>query len=116
MSKKPLMMAFDEKGNLYESIRPWMSNNPNYIIKMEEAKDFTDTLEFMKVEDYYRGASRIRFKSVSNDREFTMYLDDFGALVKVRAFNNNQVVGTFRFAKRGTSQAIKLIIENPATP
>lgn len=114
MSKKTLIMSFDDKGNLYPSIRPWMQNHPSYVIKTEEARDFTDTMEYDHLYDAYRGAARVKLVSSVTGRSYTMFLDDFDKVIKAKRFDNNQINGTFRFIKHGSSQAISLILENDA--
>jgi len=115
MAKKPLTIWFDDKGNLLDQVRPWM-HNPQYgrNLKSEEGKDFNDTMMYVRLTDYGRNAARCDVKSASTGREYSMFLDDFHEVIKHGKFINNEINGTFRFVKKGSGQAIKLVI--PETP
>lgn len=101
---KPLTMHFDNDGNL--TLAAWRG------VRTEIAKDFQDRLEFLKL-DSGLGVARVHFQSTLTGRKYSMFIDDFNELILAKKFIDNQVEGTFRFIKRGQSQAIKLILEKP---
>ena len=110
---KVLTVWFDDKGNLLTSAKKWQISVSNG--KSEVAKDFADIFEYRRM-DSGLGVARAYFKSLQTNREYSMFIDDFDALIKAKKFINNQIQGMFRFIKRGQSQAIKLILEKPSTP
>lgn len=103
--KKPLIIWFDDKGNLLDRSYKW-NHSSN---KSEEARDFSERLEFVKFDSY--GAGRADFKSISTGRHFGMFFDDFEDVIKNHLFNDNVIEGTFKFVKKGVAQGIKLIIQ-----
>lgn len=111
MAKKPLTIWFDDKGNLLDQVRPWM-HNPQYgrNLKSEEAKDFDDRMIYVRLVDYSRNASRVDLKSASTGREYSMFLDDFDQVIKKGKLVGLEIVGKFRFVKKGSGQAIKLVL------
>ena len=112
MSKSPLKIAFDDKGNLVDQVTSWMMNPAsNYVLKFEDAKNFQDELLYEKIVDYSRGAARVYFRSVSSGRRYSMFATDFHDVIKAKAFVDNKVLGEFKMVKRGSAQAIVLIIE-----
>lgn len=111
MSRKPLVIWFDDKGNMLShgyGGHPQYAAQNNY--KSEEAKDFDDILEFSDIYDYARGAARVHFVSIGSGRKYSMFVDEFSKLIKAKQFITNRVEGTFRFVKRGTAQSIKLVL------
>lgn len=104
---KPLVMGFDSRGNL--ELRSWD------CAQTEIAKDFEDHFQYLKM-DNGTGVSRVYWKSIRTGREYSMFISDFDEIILAKAFVNNQITGTFRFVKRGQSQAIKLILEPAAKP
>lgn len=110
---KTLTVWFDDKGNLLESAKQWQIKRSNG--KSETGRDFDDHFEYLRM-DSGLGTARAYFKSTATNREYSMFFDDFDDVIKAKQFINNQIVGKFRFVKRGQSQAIKLILEKPATP
>ncbi len=111
MSKKPLTIWFDDKGNMLDQIRPWMLQPQNgRNLKSEEGKDFDDRMLYVRLIDYGRNAARLELKSASSGREYSMFLDDFHEVIKAGLFTNNVIDGTFRFVKKGSGQAIKLVL------
>ncbi|MGE3320552.1 MAG: hypothetical protein AB7I18_14785 [Candidatus Berkiella sp.] len=112
MSKKPLKIAFDDKGNLIDQVTSWMLNpQSNYVLKFEDAQNFKDELVYSKIVDYSRGSARVYFKSAVSGRKYSMFVTDFDDVIKAEAFQNNRITGEFRFVKRGSAQAVVLIIE-----
>jgi hypothetical protein len=111
MAKKPLVIWFDDKGNMLDQVRPWMFQpNSGRNCKSEEGKDFDDRMDYVRLIDYGRNAARLELKSASTGREYSMFLDDFHEVIKHNKFLNNQIEGTFRFVKKGSGQAIKLVL------
>lgn len=109
MANKPIKISFDEKGNLYPQMYPWMKSNSRYIIKEEDNYTFKDTLEYS---DYFTprgGDTHICFVSKLTGRKFNMFMRDFSQILKQGKCNGNIVEGSFTFVKRGSSQGIKLI-------
>lgn len=118
MAKKLLTIWFNDKGNLVSVVRPWMlSGGNNYNLKSEEGKDFSDRMEYVKVSDGgTSSAARLHLKSTMSGREYSMYLDDFHDVIMAKLFVDNHIEGDFRFVKKGTSQAIKLILPSHSKP
>lgn len=115
MSKKQLTIWFDDKGNMLTQasyINP--SNASQYNYKSEEAKDFDDSMEYVEIREYTRKSTRIHLKSGTSGRKYSMFIEDFDLIVKANKFVNNRIEGTFQFIKRGSGQAIKLVL--PKTP
>lgn len=113
MAKKQLLVWFDDKGNMLDqsASASWASS---YGYKSEDAKDFDDRMEYTNLHEFRRKSGRVYFKSVTTGRQYTMYLDDFNALIKEKRFNNNQIEGKFHFVKRSSGQAIQLVLkDNP---
>jgi hypothetical protein len=112
VSKKLLKIAFDDKGNLVEQITRWMLNPAsNYVLKYEDAQNFKDELVYEKIIDYSRGAARVYLKSAVSGRQYSMFVSDLHDVIKAEAFQNNRIIGEFKFVKRGSAQAVVLIIE-----
>lgn len=110
MSKKALTIWFDDKGNMLTQAGSWTINQATrYNYKSEEAKDFDDDMEYVSIHEY-RNSARVEFKSVNSGRRYSMFASDFNKVVLARQFNNNRVEGTFRFIKKGSGQAVKLVL------
>jgi hypothetical protein len=110
VSKKgPLLIWFDQRGNMLDQAYGNSSWASNYGYKSEEAKDFDDQMEVIKIKEYRRKNSRILLKSTTSGREYTMYVDDFNALLDKKRVHNLQIQGTFHFIKKSSGQAIKLL-------
>ena len=111
MSKKgPLLVWFDASGNLLEQS---YGNSPYYTnqgYKSEEAKDFDDQMEVVKIREYRRKNTRVLLKSTTTGRQYTMYADDFNVLLEKKAVQNLIVQGTFHFIKKSSGQAVKLVL------
>jgi hypothetical protein len=110
MAKKPLTIWFDDKGNLLDQVRPWM-HNPQYgrVPKSEEGKDFDDRMIYVRLHDG-RHAARCDVKSATTGREYSMFLSDFHDIITHGRLINGEIQGTFRFVKKGSGQAIKLVL------
>lgn len=107
MSKGPLTIWFDDKGNMltYSSYTA-----PHNTHKSEVAKDFDDRMRFVKIEEYRRKNTRVVIKSVTTGREYSMFTNDFNAAVKANQFIDSYLEGTWRFIKRSSGQAIILLL------
>lgn len=109
MSKKgPLLMWFDATGNLLEQAYNWQNNTYGY--KSEEAKDFDDQMELIKIKEYRRKNTRVLLKSTTTGRQYTMYSDDFNVLLEKKQVQNLTIQGTFHFIKKSSGQAVKLVL------
>jgi hypothetical protein len=112
VSKKILSIAFDDKGNLIDQVTRWMlSPHSNYVLKYEDAQNFKDELVYDRIVDYSRGSARVYLQSANSGRKYSMFVTDFHDVIKAEAFQNNRIIGEFRFVKRGSAQAVTLIIE-----
>lgn len=111
MSKKPLLMWFDQNGNLLEQSygTSYSSYHTNQGHKTEEAKDFDDQMEFIKIKEYRRKNTRVLLKSTTTGRQYTMYSDDFNLLLEKKMVHNLLIQGTFHFIKKSSGQAVKLV-------
>ena len=118
MSKKQLMIWFDDKGNMLADAQSFTDMqryatqiiSPFYTYKFEEAKDFDDELEFVKIQDYRRGNARVYLKSVVSNRTYSMFIDNFNEVILAHRFTNNRIAGTFHFSKKGAAQTIILVL------
>jgi len=112
MAKKQLVIWFDSKGNMLDQgayNATWASN---YGYKSEDAKDFDDQMEFVKIQEFHQKSGRAYFKSTTTGRHYTMYLDDFTKLINAHQFINNRIEGTFQFLKKSSGQAVRLVLPN----
>lgn len=110
MSKKgPLTIWFDQNGNMLDQgvyNAAWASN---YNYKSEEAKDFDDSMEVIKLQEYRRKNTRVVLQSVISGRKYSMYVDDFNLLLQKKRVHNLLIEGTFRFIKKSSGQAVQLL-------
>ncbi|NJO03870.1 MAG: hypothetical protein HC880_21315 [Bacteroidia bacterium] len=114
MSKKPLTIWFEQNGDLSEhSVVAHLAAQYGY--KSEEAKDFDDQMEYLNLSEFRRRSGRVYFKSVTTGRKYSMYLDDFNAIIKANRFNDKKIEGTFHFVKRSSGQAIQLVLPKDKT-
>lgn len=114
MSKKgPLMIWFDQNGNLLEQAYGNSSYYANQGYKSEEAKDFDDSMEVIKLQEYRRKNTRVLLQSVISGRKYTMYADDFNTLLEKKKVHNLLIEGTFHFVKKSSGQAVKLVLPTP---
>lgn len=116
MSKKALIIWFDDKGRLLNDAGSFVdmtgrTTNWKATYTHEEAKDFDDLMDFLQISDYYRGHARVSLKSVVTGRTYTMFASDFNDVIVEKRFTNNQIKGTFRFMKKGQAQTIRLLSE-----
>lgn len=110
MSKKAFTMWFDKKGNLLSRPTDYCKKQTN--AKSEEGKDFKDSMNFLQVVDGGQSsAGRVWFISDTTGRAYSMFIDDFDLAIRSKSFINNQIKGTFKFVKRGQSQAIALVLD-----
>jgi hypothetical protein len=111
VSKKALIIWFNDKGDMLEQALPtYYQRNPTYAqYKSEEAKDFDDQMEFVKIHDWAHGNARAVFKSTVTGREYSMYIQEFNKLLEEKKLIDLRIEGTFSYLKRGSGQAIKLI-------
>lgn len=112
MSKKPLVVWFDQNGNLLEQgyTSGYSTYYSNQGYKSEEAKDFDDQMEFIKIKEYRRKNTRVLLKSTTTGRQYTMYSDDFNVLLEKKQVHNLLIQGTFHFIKKSSGQAVKLVL------
>lgn len=108
MSKKELIVWFDDKGNLLDKASKWSISYPGF--KSESAKNFDDILEFSSIKDYDQGVSRVTLFSKNTNRKYSMFATDFSDVIKSRLFIDNQIKGTFQFIKKGRAQSIRLVL------
>ena len=108
MSKKPLTIWFEQNGDMLDQGYTYTNNAYGY--KSEEAKDFDDQLEMIKLQEYYKKNTRIILKSTTTGRKYSMFVDDFNAALDKKKFIDLRLEGTFRFIKKGSGQAIKLVL------
>lgn len=112
MSKKPLVMWFDQDGNLSEHIIvPHLAAQYGY--KSEEAKDFTDTMKVLKIQEYRRRSARVQLQSVTTGRKYSMYIDGFNKVLEKGHLQNMHIDGTWHFIKRSSGQAVELVMDVP---
>lgn len=109
MSKKPLTIWFTQNGDLLE--QESYSNN-SYGHKSEEAKDFDDRLEIIKIKEYNKRNTRVILKSTTSGRTYSMYVDDFNVALEKKKVIDLHIEGVFRFQKKSSGQTIKLVTEN----
>jgi hypothetical protein len=103
-------MWFDKKGNLLSRASDYIKGQTK--AKSEEGNDFKDSMKFIRVVDGGQStAGRVWFVSETTGRKYSMFLDDFDLAIRSDLFINNSVKGTFKFVKRGQSQAIALVLE-----
>jgi hypothetical protein len=110
VSKKPLVVWFDQNGNLLEQAYDNNTYNTNQGNKSEEAKDFDDQMEVLKIREYRRKNTRVLLKSTTTGRQYTMYADDFNVCLEKRQVHNLMIQGTFHFIKKSSGQAVKLVL------
>lgn len=110
MSKKLLTIWFDSHGNMLEYVSPHIVkyNNSSYNYKSEIGEDFNDNFVFDGIVDYK--TAKIVFKSKATGRKYCMFLSDFSDLMKLNKLQNNEILGKFRFVKKGQSQGFKFIL------
>lgn len=112
MNKKQLQIEFDANGDMREQ-----SSGPskyyNSAGRFEPAVDFDDQMEFVQIRSYYRKDSRVILRSRKSGTKYSMYLDDFSAVIIAHRFTDNKMEGTWRFMKKGTGQAVKLLLPPP---
>jgi hypothetical protein len=111
MSKKPLTIWFEANGDMLDQGSGSNSyGSTTYGWKSEEAKDFDDRMVMVKLQEYYKKNTRVLLKSVTTGRKYSMFVDDFNAALDKKRFINLHLEGTFQFIKRGSGQAIKLVL------
>lgn len=110
MSKKPLEIWFDQKGDMLDQAYGWGPNN-HQGYKSEIAQDFTDKMEFIRIQDFHKKGARVYIRSISSGRQYSMYVEDFGATISAHKLIDNFMEGTWHFIKRGSGQAIELVID-----
>jgi hypothetical protein len=115
VSNKPLQIWFDGNGNLLTDAGAYdfmvkQTQTSSRIYKSEEAKDFNDEMEFVKMEDYYRGRARVYLQSLASSRTYSMFISDFNEVILANRFIDNRITGTFHFTKKGAAQTIILVM------
>lgn len=112
MSKKILTIWFNDKGDLLNQASSYAIRARGATYKSEEAKDFKDRMEFVNI-CQFRNSSRVELRSVISGRKYNMFASDFNEVIHAHKFIDNHVEGIFRFLKKGSGQAIKLITPAP---
>lgn len=110
MSKKELTVWFDQNGNMLEQGYNY-SNNMGY--KSEIAKDFKDTMKVTRIQEYRRKNARVFLQSTVTGRKYFMFIDEFNKVIEKDRLQNLHIDGTWRFIKKGTGQALELVIDKP---
>ena len=113
MAKKELVVWFDQNGNMLDQAYNWGANAATYGHKSEVAKDFDDSMKFLKIEEYRRKNARVLLQSATSGRKYEMFVDDFNDVLTKNRLLNLHIEGTWRFIKRGTGQAIQLVGVKP---
>ncbi len=121
MANKTLMIWFDDKGDMLVEAGTFDSMNKAITSwgathKYEEAKDWDDHLVFIKIQEYRRKNTRVVLSSAVTGRTYSMFVDDFNKILQAKRFINNEIKGTFRFIKKGSGQAIRLVLPLSPTP
>jgi len=110
VSKKPLVIWFESNGDMLTQGYSYTNNTIGY--KSEEAKDFDDRMEIIKLKEYHKKNTRVILKSTATGRKYSMFVDDFNAAMDKKKVIDLHLEGTFRFIKKGTGQAVKLVLED----
>lgn len=108
MSKKKLTIWFNKNGDMLTRASYWCrpGNNQGYF--SEEGDDFSDHLVYSHLNE--SDTAKVYFQSKKTGRYYCMFLTDFHVLLSLGLLTNNEVVGDFRFTKRGQSQGIRKIL------
>ena len=77
-NKKSLQVSFDASGDMHESHR---SSSPYSAVKLEDAVDFNDTMEYICMVDFNRRNSRVYVKSTVTGRKYSMFLENFDLVI-----------------------------------
>jgi len=110
------MVVFDKEGNLSQRchqnngvIDPWLVSR-GYTSKKNEL--YPDHLEYA---GYYSSGttSHIEFRSLNSSRLLHMFISDFDEVITEKRFINNQIIGMFSFCRKGNSQGVRLLFEDP---
>lgn len=108
MNKKPLTIWFNQNNEMAD--QGYNSTYHPSGFKSENAEDFDDCLELIKLREYNKKNTRVILKSINTGRSYTMFVYDFNNILEKRRVINLHVSGTFRFIKKGSGQAIKLVL------
>lgn len=110
MSKKELVVWFDQNGNMLEQAYNY-AGNTGY--KSEIAKDFQDTMKVIKIQEYRRKNARVFIQSTVTGRKYFMFIDEFNKVIEKDRLQNLHIEGIWRFIKRSTGQALELVMDKP---
>lgn len=113
MSKKELTVWFDQNGDLLEQGYDWGAAANTYGYKSEVAKDFTDSMKIVKIKEYRKRNARVVLQSMTNNRKYSMFIDELNKVIEWNRLQGLVMEGTFRFLKRSSGQAIELLEEKP---
>lgn len=108
MSKKQLTIWFDKNGNL---LTQGYENTYNQHTS-ELAEDFHDSMQFLRIQEYHKKNTRIILRSVKSGRHYSMFVDDFNDAHFLNKFIDYHLTGTWRFIKKGTGQAVRLVLSS----
>lgn len=107
MVKNNYKIPFEVNGNLisypgYSGTYYCFKTNAHHSIVWEDNCKFIETFEYS---GYSKGRSscHIHLKSVSNGRQHFVMISDFDKMMKQKWMHNNQITGTFTFAKHGAN-------------
>jgi len=110
VSKKPLTIWFTAEGEMLDQSSSWdLKRNPTKY-QSEEAKDFMDRMEYLKILHFFKKGTRVQFKSLNSGRVYSMFILDFDKIIQRKLFVDNRIQGTFLFIKRGSGQAVKMLL------
>lgn len=100
MTKKPLLIPFDEKGNLLSYGDTWR------IKEQRENYTFNATLTLTS---WSRGQSAANFILTDHEgHEYSCFMHSFFAIVKDARFVAGQITAEFTFEKCGQNYGLKL--------
>lgn len=114
MSKKELTVWFDSNGDLLMqgyNYNPTVAASHGY--KSEIGKDFKDVMKVVKIQEYRRKNARVHLQSLTSNRKYFMFVDEFNEVIQKNLLQNLTIDGTWRFVKKGTGQALELLEAKP---
>jgi hypothetical protein len=110
VSKKPLTIWFTAEGEMLNQSNSWELTRDPAKYQSEEAKDFTDRMEYLKILHFFKKGTRVQFRSLNSGRVYSMFILDFDKIIQRKLFVDNRIQGTFCFVKIGSAQAIKMFL------
>jgi hypothetical protein len=114
VSKKELTVWFDQNGDLLMQGYSYSTAvAASYGYKSEVAKDFHDTMKVLRIQEYRRKNARVHLQSITSNRKYYMFVDEFNEVIQKSLLRNLHIEGTWRFIKKGTGQALELLEAKP---